>query len=79
MGVIVNYYKVNLFQVSRTKEILETAIEIGKEFDQPSKCNEIFNACKFEYTELLYMIDDLRQNLRRKVRNGNDDKKVKNA
>jgi hypothetical protein len=55
-------------QVDETREILETALDIGNSFDKPSQCNEIFNACQYDYTELLYMIDDLRKNVRAKVK-----------
>jgi hypothetical protein len=53
--------------MDETKEILATAVEIGKGFDRPSQCNEIFNGCNYDYTELLYMIDDMRQILRQKT------------
>jgi len=66
--------------MDETKEILETAIEIGKGFDRPSQCNEIFNGCKYDYTDLLYMIDEMRHSLRDKASRGKrkGNKKVAN-
>ncbi|OXA58618.1 hypothetical protein Fcan01_07125 [Folsomia candida] len=64
-------------EVDETREILETALEIGKSFEKPSQCNEIFNACQYEYTELLYMIDDLRKNVRALVKESQDQGKQK--
>jgi len=54
--------------VQETREILQTALDVGKTFDKPAQCNEMFNACPYEYTELLYMIEDLRKNVRKSVK-----------
>lgn len=61
-------------QVDKTKEILTTAIEIGETLRTPNQCNSLFNGCKYQYIELLHVIDDIRESL---AKRGKDDESVR--
>ncbi|ODM99573.1 hypothetical protein Ocin01_07106 [Orchesella cincta] len=55
--------------VDKTREILTTAIEIGETLRSPNQCNSLFNGCKYQYIELLHLIDDIRRSLSSKGKN----------
>lgn len=58
-------------QVDKTKEILTTAIEIGETLRTPNQCNSLFNGCKYQYIELLHVIEEIRESLEK--RSGKDE------
>jgi len=39
-------------------------MEVGKEFDEPNMCNELFNGCPYTYRQVLDMIARMRHTIR---------------